>query len=90
MPYVLQSSRNLLQSTRQLSGRFKYLVGQKYILLDNAYFLHWDLEIFCRKLSDSVEFSARQNEILLVLSDRPALFAKTGVALCKSCHCSLQ
>ena len=36
------------------------------------------LEIFARHLSDRIKYFVSQNEILLVLTDRPALFVKTG------------
>ena len=32
-----------------------------------------------RHLSDRIKYFVRQNEILLVLTDRPALFAKTDI-----------
>ena len=35
------------------------------------------LEIFARHLSDRIKYFVSQNEFLLVLTDRPALFAKT-------------
>ena len=34
--------------------------------------------IFVRHLSDKIKYFVSQNEILLVLTDRPALFVKTG------------
>ena len=37
------------------------------------------LEIFAGHLSDRIKYFVNQNEILLVLSDRPALFVKTAL-----------
>ena len=36
------------------------------------------LEIFAGHLSDRIKYFVSQNEILLVLTDRPALFMKTA------------
>ena len=36
------------------------------------------LEIFAGHLSDRIKYFVSQNEILLVLTNRPTLFVKTG------------
>ena len=55
------------------------------ILLDKTQFCRTvlyviikNVVIFVRHLSDKIKYFVSQNEILLVLTDRPALFVKTG------------
>ena len=71
----LQSSQNLFSAAGQLSGRLQIFAGQ-----NPMFYIIEILEIFARHLSDRIKYFVSQNEILLVLTDRPALSVKTEYA----------
>ena len=68
----------------QLSDRLKFLAGKNKILQDRRLVCYQITISFCQKSQDIfqiLKFSAGQNENLPVLSDSPAVFAKTAVPI---------
>ena len=69
----------------QLSDRLKFLAGQNKILQDSRLVCYQITISFLPEitghLSDKQKFSAGQNENLPVLSDSPAVFAKTDISI---------
>ena len=55
----------------------QFFAGQDPILKDSSIIMIVILVTFVGQLSDRLKYFDRQNEILLVLTDRPALFVKT-------------
>ena len=66
-------------SAGQLSGRLQVFARQNPICRTVLYVIIVILEIFAGQLSDRIKYFVSQNEFLLVLTDRPALFAKTAI-----------
>ena len=67
----------------QLSDKLKFLAGQNKILQDRRLVSNYYLVLpeITGHLSDKLNFSAGQNENLPVLSDSPAVFAKTAICI---------
>ena len=66
----------------QLSDKLKFLAGQNKILQDRRLVCYQITISFCQKSQDICQtncFSSGQNENLPVLSDSPAVFAKTDL-----------
>ena len=63
----------------QLSGRLHFFEDQKPILWDSSTCYHCNFGKFVGQFSERIKYFVRQNEILLVLTNRPSLFAKTEI-----------
>ena len=73
-----QSSQNLFSFALQLSGRLHFFFARQKTILVDLYVIIVIMVIFVGQLSDRIKYFVIQNEILLVLTNRPALFVKTA------------
>ena len=69
---VFQLQDSCLADCKILLDKTQFCRTVLYVIIKNVV-------IFARHLSDKIKYFVSQNEILLVLTDRPALFVKTEI-----------